>query len=362
MSICLICLSDVGQYISCHDPKCKSIVCHDCAKDYVTHSANENRLPQCPGDECKNLFLLSSIRKLGDKKIEKLYEKACYGYFMNKSKEEIDDHVIYQNMIDKIRKERKDFIRGEFSAAISLVIDVALGTKLNKINKNNKSFGVIKESKRTCMVSYCNGKLDENMECIKCENKFCKDCEKSLNRNGDHVCKPEDIEGVKSINAFVRCPTCNIPVQKSQGCNAITCAVCNTNFDYISGEKCSAGNHGASVMFELNDYNILSNIYKDVYTKYCIGILQAIENEKPSDPNEKIVINMLKRIYIRNNDGLDSEIDYHNLAKVFEKYVMCKFKYTEYMKIYNSIEEYHDKGILYSRRLKEILLLVEQIQ
>lgn len=68
---------------------------------------------------------------------------------------------------------------------------------------------------------------------------------------------------------------------------------------------------------------------------------------------------MLKRIYIRNNDGLDSEIDYHNLAKVFEKYVMCKFKYTEYMKIYNSIEEHHDKGILNSRKLKEILLLVE---
>ena len=349
MSLCLICLSEVDNYITCHDPECKNIVCHDCAKDYIEHSASENRLPQCPTSDCNNLYLLSTIKKLNDERVEKIYKKACYDYFMLKSKKDIEEYIVYQNIIDKIREERKNFIRGEFPAAITLVINIALKTKLNKINKKNKAFGVIKDkSSRSCMISYCNGKLDENMICIKCESEFCKKCEKIININ--HVCKQTDIESVSFINLMVRCPNCSLPVQKSEGCNAITCAVCNTNFDYVSGEPSLLGNHGANIMFKVADYNILSNVYSEQYSNNCIKIMQEIESNKPPSPDMESITKILKKIYLK-----EDLKNYTELAIAFEKTCIKKYKYTEYIKIYSSIEEHHSKSTLNNKRLNEIL-------
>ena len=38
------------------------------------------------------------------------------------------------------------------------------------------------------------------------------------------------------------CPKCNAPIQKSEGCNKMTCNKCNTFFCYICGAKLPAQN------------------------------------------------------------------------------------------------------------------------
>jgi len=354
--ICLVCIGEVEEYITCHNPKCKSIVCYDCAKSYVEHCANDNKIPQCPTVGCKNKFLLSSIKKLDDRNVEKIYVKACYDYFMIEKKQDNEDYIVYNDLIDKIRKERVNFIRGEFPPSITLVINIALKTKLNKINKKNKSFSVAEDkSSRLCMVSYCNGKLDDNMTCIKCETKFCKDCEIALINGHEHKCKEEDIKSVDLINNMVRCPKCFLPVLKSMGCNAITCAVCNTNFDYLSGENSLAGNHGQSVMFDVQDYNLLSVIYKEHYSKNCIAVLQEIENLKPSFPDVNSINKLIRKIYMDNLNKKADTTSMTKLAKAFENNELSKFNYVKYMSIYSSIELHHNKATLNFKQLKEIL-------
>lgn len=358
INTCLICYDVVNEYISCSSLKCRNIICNDCAETYITYSAEKNLIAKCPGDKCECFYLISSILKL-DQNIINIYKKSCYDYLMNKSRKIIEDDSVYNQIIYKIKEDRIKFIRDNVPKAISLIIDIALKPKLNKIDKKNKLLNNVIKSKKFCMISYCNGKLNDDLECIKCETKFCKTCERILSDN--HICKIEDIESVSFINKLVKCPKCRLPVQKNDGCNAITCAVCFTNFDYISGEVCDAGNHNKSILVNISEYNILSDEYNEYYNKYVIDKLKKIESKKPKVSDIGPINNIVKKIY--EEYGVDIEFQENekiltDLAFKFEKYINNKIRYSRYIKLYSSIEDLHAGDGLTCVELNDILKVI----
>ncbi|KAG8988270.1 hypothetical protein FRB94_000934 [Tulasnella sp. JGI-2019a] len=71
-------------------------------------------------------------------------------------------------------------------------------------------------------------------------NLWCKKCSNSVDipRESDHSC-----DGIVELDAMIqkegwkRCPICQIPVERTVGCNHMTCKVsaCNTHFCYVDG-------------------------------------------------------------------------------------------------------------------------------
>lgn len=71
-----------------------------------------------------------------------------------------------------------------------------------------------------------------------------------------HECDPATVETVKEIARSSRpCPTCHVPIQRSEGCSQMFCTKCHTAFDYNTGEVEERGNIHNPVFFEWLETN-----------------------------------------------------------------------------------------------------------
>ena len=87
---------------------------------------------------------------------------------------------------------------------------------------------------------------DIKLTCERCSLEWCFKCHapwhthqscrefKSGNKEFRHWMKGRNNKG--SANAH-KCPSCNIPIQRSSGCTHMTCSKCNTHFCYVCGHK-----------------------------------------------------------------------------------------------------------------------------
>jgi hypothetical protein len=82
-------------------------------------------------------------------------------------------------------------------------------------------------------------------ECGTCHSSYCKSCEK--NWTSSHECKLEDKASVEWKKSLPHCPHCSLPIEKVDGCDAVTCARCHKNFNYATGLPCESGNHGKTI-------------------------------------------------------------------------------------------------------------------
>ena len=149
------------------------------------------------------------------------------------------------------------------------------------------------------------------------------------------------------IEQFVKCPKCKLPVVRSYGCNNITCSICKTNFDYVSGKLASTGNHSSDTLV-LKKYDKPSMII----SKYCedsdlINYLRRIENKEPENYSFSNVLLLLKK-YI--NEPVESLVEInkmeHLIAERYELYKNSQKKKQEYHKYILLIqEEYQNKTL-----------------
>lgn len=92
--------------------------------------------------------------------------------------------------------------------------------------------------KMQCIKPDCKGFLNDNYVCGLCNVKVCKDCHMCMDDvDGiEHVCKQENIESVKTIAIETKpCPTCYVPVYKTEGCDQMFCVQCHTAFSWNTG-------------------------------------------------------------------------------------------------------------------------------
>jgi hypothetical protein len=85
---------------------------------------------------------------------------------------------------------------------------------------------------KKCPKDECRGFLNKDWECGLCNTHLCKHCQNVLGE-GEHTCKPEDIETAKLLAKETKdCPACGTAIFKISGCDQMWCTQCRTAFNW----------------------------------------------------------------------------------------------------------------------------------
>ena len=355
IKLCSICyMNDKdNKFITCNNTKCNTYCCKDCFHQYLNY--NENNIPKCISEKCTQLYLCRNVYNKISKEHLQIYNKNCYEYISNKNKKIIENELSFKQVINQIKKERKEFIDKQYKT-ISFIIQNVYSKKFNQIKSNNKKIQQQNENKKHCMISYCKGFLDNDYKCLLCETVFCKECEQ-INKD-NHECKKVDLETISFINNMIKCPNCLLPVEKSSGCNDMTCASCKTNFCYRTGEIISTGGH--STFIEINDEKLLSESFFSLnenssnIDKIKYNLVKTFETQKPKVYNLNEDKRLLKLLI--NVELSEKKIDfYKSISILISDYITANYKYKIYIKKIKEIEENYKNNTLTLYKLKQII-------
>lgn len=351
---CVICFDNLTTGTWCPLKNCDSKVCVDCTKEMLNFCLSENQMITCPKSGCSTQYILSCMPQQID--VRELYQDVCVNYLINFTKLKVNEKNKYRQVIDKIREEKIEFMRKTHCAAISLVINVAYEKELKKVDKNNnKTFDKLLKGRR-CIGVLCKGIMLETpsvngmiYKCEICFTEFCKECEIAISNT--HICKEDDVESVKAVNSMIKCPTCALPVIKSVGCNHITCAICRTNFDYITGEKSIDGNHTHDDAIRLREHNTLFELYSSQYknNKDLLTLLVKIDTMQPKLVNISHIVN-----FIQKHPDLTKETKY-KLTMLYSSYIKSCHKAKIYRNLILKINSHHINETLNVRTLNACL-------
>lgn len=332
---CLICFCPIeDKSYECSNPKCVTRICDECFGVYLGHAVDKNLIPKCINNKCQSYYTLSCLNGL-DKEHMKKYNESCLNYFVSKDGDKVKNKLEEDLIVKRLREEKIKYIKDRFPKAIALVVENTFDAKMKKLDKQKKEKikEDIEKSKRLCMNLFCDGHLDEELKCMICSSRFCGDCEKKIS-NDNHRCDKNDIDSVNHIRNMIKCPKCNLPIEKSQGCNFMTCANCDTNFDYVNGHVTSAGNHGQNTSIRTTDKYKLTNIYEGD-DQEVIDLLLNIESLEPSKPTYQPFISVLTKYYKKkDNDTYDYG---KKLAKELDIFTIDTEKSKKYYQIINEI-------------------------
>lgn len=335
---CLICFCQVDStsIVQCGNPECTACVCAECATALVMFSYSENTMPRCPNTQCRQPYLYSQIKQHIGADGQHAYVESCFRHVENDKGEQASSIAAQDLMIEKLRKDRLEFIQSRFPAAISLTIQYALGSKMRRIDRENrvKMKRIIESSHRNCFNLLCPGKLTPEYVCVTCNTSFCKRCERKT--TPDHVCDDKDIESVQFVQSLVKCPKCKYPVIKSIGCNYMTCSVCQTNFNYETGEVTKYGNHHNATT-HVNTSVKPSQRFADKCDAATIDVLRRFESAVPK-PDLGTVVRLLTKLKKQENDHDHIKMQ---IAQQYERYVTHMYAQKQYYKIMQEIENHY---------------------
>lgn len=338
---CIICFCPIEDIsIRCCDSQCLARICLECSIALFSYSAQNNIMPTCPSKNCQGFFLSSEIRKLGDKSI-KLYEDMCLQYVLKEKKDTASLKIAHENIINKLRQERSIFIQQNFPLAISHVASIAFKPRLSHLSKlkTQALSDKLKSSNRLCINLYCTGRLDPQLKCMVCLTQFCDKCEQAVDK-GTHTCNKDDLESVATIKKMIHCPKCQFPVEKSDGCNSITCSNCKTNFDYSTGQHGGHGSHNNSINVRVK-YKI-SVMFGDKLDPIILNTILEIESYEPNY-SDKALLNTVKA-HILQPDQNPQMVK--KIVKQFEDSITYKYRMRLYIAIQKEIENLFSKNLL----------------
>lgn len=343
---CVVCFTNNAS-IKCKNNTCSCYICDECMASYLNVSQQDNNLPTCPNTTCNYLYLLSDIKHY-PKLIQK-YNDCCLLYLVNKYGNKTKKDIEIKDKIETIRNERFVFITQSFPAAIAYTAINLFPTRLKSLDKAIKSklTADISTSNRICMNLLCDGRLIMNGEeysCTKCSTIFCVLCEKKKRDN--HVCKEEDVESLKVINTFIKCPKCKIPVIKSDGCDHMKCSNCSEVFYYSTGLAGGSGNLNNTKLPELRTKMSLITEYSDFLDTKYTGLITTLESFE-SRPVEITGIIKYLKLYYNNNHELSKE-NKRSLSSSFCKYMTNVYYNKIRSIIFNDIE-----GLIQNREITE---------
>lgn len=320
---CMICFDEKEVTITC---KCNSSLCDECFSEYTQSCINDKgKLPKCV--VCPREYLFECFED---------FEPALE--YANVLLEFIRKNPDFQNKVNTVTKEKKliEKLRAKkaeiferIPKALKYIIETTMMTEYKEAMKVNMQHVKTQIQKKKCFSGVCpTGNLDndehENWICDTCSNTFCRRCEHIMFDN--HTCKQEDLESLQFISSLVHCPTCQAPVQKIDGCNNLTCSMCGTSFNEISGEKSEYGGHNSKL--ELKDVKYsLSLELGDKYEKEIIDFVKEYESEEPEQPDYDIFVPYLEQEELNDEEKLE----------LFELYSNFKTKQYEIKTYYSNI-------------------------
>jgi hypothetical protein len=361
---CIICYFPIETLgIKCSSISCLSEICLECLESYINiYELEKKGIPKCPTTGCiSGEILHSQISKINNKGLLEKYENLCVNHLKNINLDDILSEINIKKITEKIRKDKHEFILKEFPISISFIIEKCLKSKLSSIDKKNKEHIKKAKSNKRCPNILCySGILDIDFRCLSCTQQFCIKCEIKIEEDKKHSCKQEDLDSLKKLESLVKCPKCKFPVEKMYGCNNITCSVCKTNFDYITGKITIAGNHSNDTLV-LRNFNKPSISFRDNYDSKILNLLRQVENYEPQSYKFSNVLCELKKyISLENEDCNQDQKELKSLiSNKYELYKQSQYKNQNYFKIIILIQKHHEQKKLNKEVLENIIKVLE---
>lgn len=344
-SLCFCPFEPNDHKYTCADPKCSVFTCLECLESLIMFSGQSNLLPKCPSNDCNGIYIISGMKHVPINVI-KQYEQECFNYFMKQDGDNVKKRIEERKMIDNIRNERFKFLEQKFPPSIALVAKLTFKDKLRQLDKQKQAIVnlKLKNASKSCMLSVCNGFLDPDFVCMTCSTEFCKKCEKKISNN--HQCKQEDLDSVNLVNNMVKCPECQLPVFKNEGCDSITCSNCNTQFLYSTGKRGGHGSLNAKIKVDINKKTNISTAFAEIIPPDCLPLILQFEGLSPPFKSKDILLGPINT-YIKAENNKKSKINKNICAKELAKKidVYTRYKYT---------------NLIYQKYLIEISDLVEK--
>lgn len=149
----------------------------------------------------------SDIKKKRNTELFKIY-RECVGYI----KEYKDCHRRLRELLLS-KDEINSVIRGE---------------KIKDFNEEEYIMACVKEG--------CNGRVSiKSHSCVVCDTRVCKKCLCIFLPK--HKCKEGDVKSVSNVLKESKgCPNCYARISHVSGCSQMWCVLCNTAFDYSTGQ------------------------------------------------------------------------------------------------------------------------------
>lgn len=280
MDSCAICCIDSKIKIKCHIETCPDYICDLCAVRYIEICAPENKLFSCVGENCKGMYDEVSLAGKIDTLVLTSFRKSIFNNMCMMNKDKVDLFEKGKAVFQIMKKEREQFLVENMPKALLKIASCLYKKKLHKINTHQADSFVKNNKVKLCFNKFCKGALDKQEDkyvCLKCSDNFCLKCEMKI--DGTHTCDENILLNIKELEKASKCPKCGTAIFKSEGCDNMTCAVCNTKYLYYSGEVGGGGNHGKNTEIKVYTYKKISVDYKkDIPEEYMDG-LQELEQE-----------------------------------------------------------------------------------
>lgn len=89
-----------------------------------------------------------------------------------------------------------------------------------------------------CPSKSCNGFVGDDMKCGICSIMVCPECQQPVDTSSSHTCNESEVATAKMLKLETKpCPTCNVLIYKTDGCDQMWCVECHTAFSWTTGEK-----------------------------------------------------------------------------------------------------------------------------
>ena len=378
MKSCCVCFEQIGtNYITCLNYSCDFSICKDCFVRYIEFCIENDKFPKCPNAKCDQDYENSKYRRFLSAdmygELMKTYIEILIKKYLNYIDLTKNDNEFFNNVL----KEKNDFIQN-LPKAITFTINVALKEKKNQDVRRNRKMEMTRMklmdkdsekvfSKKKCCNLICDGYLRSaggKYECNLCDTKFCLKCEKPIKGDG-HQCSESDMETKKLVDSMAKCPNCRSPIEKNGGCNYMTCARCNTNFDMSTGKTSgNIGNDGKSVLFsdQKHEFNELVKDCMETYSDSAdmtrlLGTINQMyfEKMKPinTEKNETRLINLLTELV--KSEGPRSDGRHLSIMKAYDRFKKNSLYKSKFIKCGNLIEEQHNSRTLTPDILKKVI-------
>lgn len=256
---CNVCIEEFNTNDIKSCPYCEYEVCINCIKKYSIESIKHTD-KKCMS--CKKKFTRHTLVKLfGKTYVNGLYKDHIKELLFNEEKTLIPRSLpvvennkklrLQRQEIEKLEEELNVKINNEIIKRNTIEHYIECGminscrqynTYQNTIefkNKNKKEI-ITKKYKHPCANNNCNGFVNDKWYCELCDNYTCKEC--LIIIENKHICNDDDIKTAKLIKSQCKpCPTCNISIIKSSGCDQMWCVSCHTTFDWKTLEIKKSG-------------------------------------------------------------------------------------------------------------------------
>lgn len=234
---CSICCCEDGTR-RCASLDCAWRICVECLDRYVALCCREHNVPRCLGEGCSALILRPQCRAFV------VYDRALLRGLLRDP--HLDERSRKEEMRQALFREREAFLERSFPESIRRAVKILYAPELRRVLKSNLENA---HPPKKCFRVFCKGTMtlqSPAWKCARCESRFCEQCEMRY-EDRHHTCRAEDRATVVWKSALPTCPKCGVAIEKSEGCDFMTCAVCQQNFSYTTGEATTAGNHGKSI-------------------------------------------------------------------------------------------------------------------